>query len=64
MSRINLKELIEELEKISLIGDYHYEAITDAESKVCKFYKKVEVPLDTLDKAIQELKQLENIYNQ
>ena len=60
--RVNLKELIEQLEKIVLIGDYHYYPITDGTETI--FRRKVEVDLSTLENAIMELKQLENIYQQ
>jgi len=56
--RVNLKELIEKLEKIKMFG------IHKSYPKGTEFYRVIEIPEDKLREIIHELKQLENIYNQ
>lgn len=61
--RINLKELIEELKKINNGLDYKFEPNFN-ENERTTFKKVFEVDASLLEKTINELKQLENIYNQ
>ena len=61
MSRINLKELIEELEAIK---KYNYRSMSPHYNDDTIIKEMVDMPVLMLEKVIQELKQLENIYNQ